>query len=196
LPKLVQSAEGGKGNDQRERIIVVVRTPCQENYPEDAHTGAHKSVLGSANPAWTWSVHLDAPGQRHGQKLVSRTADPGVVKQDKSSRGSVDTTKTRSDPQRVRMCSGERPIGAAKGKQPDTEALCQTPTPPRAAVSVVTSGNPHRSQALQRRSLSCGLVAWPRPLASCLRLCTFARVSPTHRIAAAVRTARAATACG
>ena len=40
---------------------------------------------------------------------------PGVVKQDKSSRGSVDTTKTRLDPQRVRMCSGERPIGAAKG---------------------------------------------------------------------------------
>ena len=62
------------------------------------------------------------------------TADPGVVKQDKSSRGSVDTTKTRSDPQtpqRVRMSSGQRPIGAAKGKQSDTEALCGTPpTPP------------------------------------------------------------------
>ena len=55
---------------------------------------------------------------------------PGVVKQDKSSRGSVDTTKTRSDPQRVRMSSGERPIGAAKGKQSDTEALCQPPPPP------------------------------------------------------------------
>ena len=25
------------------------------------------------------------------------------------------------------MCKGERPIGAAKGKQPNTEALCQTP---------------------------------------------------------------------
>ena len=47
---------------------------------------------------------------------VSGTADPGVVKQDKSSRGSVDTTKTRSGPQRVRMNSGEGPIGAAKGK--------------------------------------------------------------------------------
>ena len=55
---------------------------------------------------------------------------PGVVKQDKSSRASVDTTKTRSGPQRVRMSSGERPIGAAKGKQSDTEALCQTPSPP------------------------------------------------------------------
>ena len=27
------------------------------------------------------------------------------------------------------MCSGERLIGAAKGKQSDTEALCQTPPP-------------------------------------------------------------------
>ena len=54
---------------------------------------------------------------------------PGLVKQDKSSGGSVDTTKTRSGPQRVRMSSGERPIGAAKGKQIDTEALCQPPPP-------------------------------------------------------------------
>ena len=52
---------------------------------------------------------------------------PGVVKQDKSSGGSVDTTKTRSGPQRVTMSSGERPIGAAKGKHPNTEALCQNP---------------------------------------------------------------------
>ena len=73
------------------------------------------------------SVHLDAPGQRHGQQPASRTADPEIVKQDTSSRGFVDTTKTRSDPRRVRMSSGERPIGAAKGKQPNTEALCQPP---------------------------------------------------------------------
>ena len=75
------------------------------------------------------SVHLDALGQRHGQQPVSGTADPGVVKQDNSSRGSVDTPKTRSGPQRVRMSSGERPIGAAKGKQSNTEALCQPPPP-------------------------------------------------------------------
>ena len=55
---------------------------------------------------------------------------PGVVKQDKSSGGSVETTKTQSDPQRVRMSSGERPKGAAKGKQPNPEALCQPPPPP------------------------------------------------------------------
>ena len=54
---------------------------------------------------------------------------PGVVQQDTSSGGSVDTIKTRLGPQRVRMSSGERPIGAAKGKQPDTEALCQPPPP-------------------------------------------------------------------
>ena len=128
-PKTVQSTEGGEGKEKRERIFVV-RSPCQENSPADAHPSAHKSVLESAYPAWTQSVHLDSPGQRHGQQPVSWTADPGVVKQDKSSRGSVDTTKTRLGPQRVRMGSGERPIGAAKGKQSDTEALCQPPPPP------------------------------------------------------------------
>ena len=35
-----------------------------------------------------------------------------------------------ADPQRVGTCSGERPMGAAKGKQPNTEALCQPPRPP------------------------------------------------------------------
>ena len=54
---------------------------------------------------------------------------PGVVKQDKSSGGSVDTTETRSGPQRVRMGSGERPIGAANGKQTSTMASCQYPPP-------------------------------------------------------------------
>ena len=27
-PKIVHSAEGGKGEDKRERIIVIVRSPC------------------------------------------------------------------------------------------------------------------------------------------------------------------------
>ena len=73
-PKTVQSAEGGEGKEKQERIIVVVGSPCQENYPADAHPSAHKSVLESANPAWTRSVHLDAPCQRHGQQPVSGTA--------------------------------------------------------------------------------------------------------------------------
>ena len=42
----------------------------------------------------------------------------------------------RLDPQRVRMSSGQRPIGAAKGKQPNTEALCQPPPPPFASPRV------------------------------------------------------------
>ena len=41
--------------------------------------------------------------------------------------GGVDTTKTRSDPQRVGMYNGERPTGAAKGKQTNTMASHQTP---------------------------------------------------------------------
>ena len=53
--------------------------------------------------------------------------------QEKSSRGSIDTTKTRSDPQRVGMCSGERPIGAAKGRQTNTMASCPPPPPPAGA---------------------------------------------------------------
>ena len=40
------------------------------------HTPAGTRGLESANPAWTRIVHLDAPGQRHGQQPVSRTADP------------------------------------------------------------------------------------------------------------------------
>ena len=60
---------------------------------------------------------------------------PGVVKQDTSSGDSVDTTKTRSGPRRIRMSSGERPIGAAKDKQSDTEALCQTPARTKVTIA-------------------------------------------------------------
>ena len=35
------------------------------------------------------------------------------------------------------MSSRERPIGAAKGKQSDTEALCQPPPPPRGGCASV-----------------------------------------------------------
>ena len=104
-PTMVQSAKGGKGKDQRARIIVVVRSPCQEHDPADAHTSAHKSVSG--------------------------TADPGVVKRDESSRGSTDTTNPRSDPRRVRMSSGQRPTGVANNKPTSIVASCQNPGFPR-----------------------------------------------------------------
>ena len=61
-----------------------------------------------------------------GNSLSPGQPTPGGVKQDKSSGGSVGTTKTRSDPQGVKMSRGERPIGAAKG----TVTLCQPPPPP------------------------------------------------------------------
>ena len=69
--KWCRASQGGKGNDKSERIIVVVRSACHENDPADARTGAQKSVLESANPAWTRSVHLDAPGQWHRQQPIS-----------------------------------------------------------------------------------------------------------------------------
>ena len=45
--------------------------------PPQMHTPARSSQCWSRQtPAWTRSVHLDAPGQRHGQQPVSGTADP------------------------------------------------------------------------------------------------------------------------
>ena len=130
--------------------------PRQENDPADAHPSAHKAVLESANPrmdsgcasgcAWSMArATAPSPGR----------PTPGVVKQDKSSGGSVDTTKTRSGPQRVRMSSGERPIGTAKGKQTDTEALCPTPPPPHLRTPPPPLPTP--------RGLGPGAASTPRP---------------------------------
>ena len=53
------------------------------------------------------------------QQPISGTADPELVKQDKSS-GAPLTPPKHVRPRRVGMCSGKRPIAAAKGKQPKT----------------------------------------------------------------------------
>ena len=58
-----------KGKDNRKRMIAVVRSPCQENDPADAHPRAHKSVLQAPNPRMdsgcasgcTWSTIGGAP---------------------------------------------------------------------------------------------------------------------------------------
>ena len=107
------------------QLLVAVRCWCRDSgdYPpapmdSECASGCTRSTARATAPS---------PGQ----------PTPGVVKQDNSSGGSVDTTKTRSDPQRVRMSSGERPMGAAKGKQSDTEALCQPPPPPSRSTNAV-----------------------------------------------------------
>ena len=89
-------------------------------------------VLGLA--AWGTSRGARVPLVRIRHPCFMQNEPPpplqtGVFKQDKSSRGSVDTPKTRSDPQRVRMSSGERPIGTVKGRKRNTEALCEPPPP-------------------------------------------------------------------
>ena len=127
LSKMVQSAEGGKGKEKRKRIIVVVRSPCQMHTP--ARTGqcwSRQTQHGHGVCIW---MHL-VNGMGNSPSLRKPAPESGVVKQEKSSRGSNDTTKTRLDPQRVRTCKGERPIGGANGKQANTMATCR-PSPQR-----------------------------------------------------------------
>ena len=118
----------------------VVKSPCRENDPPDTHPSAHKSVLESANPRTDSECASGCPWSTARATAPSPgRPTPGVVKQDKSSGGCVDTTKTRSDPQRVRMSSGEGPMGAAKGEQSDTEALCPPPPPQMLAAGWLLS---------------------------------------------------------
>ena len=100
------------------KIILQVHTPARTSQCRSRQTQRGLGVC-------IW-VHLV---NGTGSSLPLGQPTPGVVKQDKSSRGPVDTNKTRSDPQRVRMCKGEMPIGAAKGKATNTMASCQTLPP-------------------------------------------------------------------
>ena len=92
---------------------------------QKAHTDVHAEV-----PTGILLQPFGALTEPTTKALCQPPPPHGVVKQDKSSGGSVDTTKTRSDPQRVGMCKGERPMGAGKGKQTKTMASFQ-PSPPR-----------------------------------------------------------------
>ena len=115
-PPPPQSAEGGEGKDKRDHgacwkpLSGKLSCRCTSQCAQ-VSAGVGKPHMDSEGASGcTWSparATAPSPGR----------PTPGVVKQDKSSGGSVDTTKTRSGPQRVRMSSGERPIGAAKGKQ-------------------------------------------------------------------------------
>ena len=79
-----------------------------------------KALCQPPPPPWTQSVHLDAPGQRHGQQPVSRTADPRSNETGQVIQGLQNTFGPR-------MCKGEGPMGAAKGRQTNTMASCHTP---------------------------------------------------------------------
>ena len=81
------------------------------------------------------------------------------------------------------MSSGERPIGAAKGKQSDTEALCQPPPPvhpPLVHPPLVGGGGrhlAHEQYEINRKSHA------PKPLRnnfSWALLCTLDFVHPRH----------------
>ena len=127
-PKLVQSAEGGKGKERKgKESLWLLEAPVRRIILQ-MHTRARTSQCWSRQTqrrfgVCIWMHRVNGTGNRP-------SPTPGVVKQNKSSRGSVDTTKTRSDPQRVRMCKGKRPIGTAKGKQTNTMTSCQPPPPP------------------------------------------------------------------
>ena len=78
-----------------------------------------KNNCGCYKPVTKIILHMHTPARRSQcawMHLVNGTGSR-VVKQDKSSRVSLDTTKKYVQThQRVRMCKGERPIGAAKGE--------------------------------------------------------------------------------
>ena len=87
-----------------------------------------------------------------------------VFKQDKSFQGSVDTTKTRSDPQRFRMCKGERPMGTAKGKQTNAMALYQSPSP-----RPVSKKQPHPAHISLGPGSLCYCLSGRTPVVSLLQ---------------------------
>ena len=138
------------------------------NCPEShlgARTRPHRTVAGSRHRPHEVPPRPPPPPPRIWMHLVNGTGNspspgqptPGVVKQDKSSGGSVDTTKTHSDPQRVRMSRGERPLGAAKVKRPNTEALYQAPPPPPRSSSLCDD----RSRAAGSGVQACGWCVTP-----------------------------------
>ena len=66
------------------------------------------------------------------------------------------------------MSTGERPIGAAKGKQPNTETLCQPPLPPcppRHPLPCCTPNGPEPRAGPPQRVGQHPLQMDPAPLA-------------------------------
>ena len=105
--KMVQSAEGEQGRDEREESLWLLEAPVRKTILQ-MHTPARTSQCWSRQTqqglgVCIWMHLLNGTGNSPSPGRPT----PGVVKQDKSSGGSVDTTKTRSNPQRVTMSSGQ-----------------------------------------------------------------------------------------
>ena len=64
------------------------------------------------------------PSHHRGNYLSKPQGEGGSRTRDWDPPPPVTQPKPRSGPQRVRMSSGERPIGTTKGNQSDTDALC------------------------------------------------------------------------
>ena len=64
------------------------------------------------------------------------------------------------------MSSGERPIGATKGKQPNTEALCQPPPPPYVALDSLAARGPPTPAGTDRLN-SLPVSPQPPPTSNC-----------------------------
>ena len=145
-----QTSESGCHSKKKKRVSVLMAPPRHAACLQPAstpplrppHPNLLLAVAGHGAPvAWTpeglarRSSPAEGTWERERDVLCilqangSTAPPPPPLPCDESSGGSVDTTKTRWGPQRVRMSSGERPIGAAKGTHSDTEALCQPPPP-------------------------------------------------------------------
>ena len=75
-PKTVQSAEGEEGKENGKESLWLLEAPVRKIILQ-MHTPARSSQCWSQQtPAWTWSVHLDAPGQRHRQQPRLRDGQP------------------------------------------------------------------------------------------------------------------------
>ena len=107
------------------RLTAKILLRCQEDLRKILGPPSVGTIGGCS---WPTTICRWAPGGGAGSDVLERpyTAGAGGVP---PLAPPPDTTKTRSGPQRVGMCSGEGPIGAAKGTQPNTEALYHPPPP-------------------------------------------------------------------
>ena len=106
-------------------------------YPprQDGHGGPRETGQGERET----QREVTGQGRPRSPTMVQSAEGGTVVKQDKSSGGSGDTTETRSGPQRVRMCDGEEANGRRHRQTNQRHGAVPTPQQkePRAEVGAV-----------------------------------------------------------